>query len=70
MRYLVLVLLGLLVPYTRAEPSVHILAETLEQVVTSTTLEWVPSSSINDALIKNAVVGSNQTIEGTNNSIV
>lgn len=48
----------------RADRSVHILSENLDQVVTSTTLEWVPSSDINKEVLKNAIIAAYQTVEG------
>lgn len=47
-----------------ADRSVHILSENLDQVVTSTTLEWIPSSDINKDVLKNAVIAAYQTLEG------
>ncbi|VEN61161.1 unnamed protein product, partial [Callosobruchus maculatus] len=50
-----------------ADRSVHILAENLNQVVTSTNLQWIPTNK-NDKnlkeLLQNGVVAANQTIEG------
>lgn len=50
--------------FVRADRSVHILSENLDQVVTSTTLEWVPSSDINKEVLKNSVIAAYQTVEG------
>lgn len=47
-----------------ADRSVHILSENLDQVVTSTTLEWIPNSDINKDVLKNAVIAAYQTLEG------
>ncbi|CAG9831397.1 unnamed protein product [Diabrotica balteata] len=49
--------------FVNAEPSVHILAENLEQVITSTTLEWIPFNGDDKGFFKNAVVAAYQTIE-------
>lgn len=54
--------------FVSADRSVHILAENLEQVVTSTTLEWVPTNGYYDKdLLKNAVIAAYQTVEGNTN---
>lgn len=50
--------------FISADRSVHILGEDLAQILTSTTLEWVPSSDINKDVLKNAVVAAYQTPEG------
>ncbi|CAH0556536.1 unnamed protein product [Brassicogethes aeneus] len=65
MNFLVIVLIGLIMPFSRSEPYVHILSENLDQVVTSTTLQWYPASGINTFLLQNAVVGANQTLKGS-----
>nr|CAI5841630.1 unnamed protein product [Callosobruchus analis] len=52
-----------------ADRSVHILAENLNQVVTSTNLQWIPTSRHDKnlkELLQYGVVAANQTIEGTN----
>lgn len=47
--------------FVKAEPSVHILAENLEQLITSTTLEWIP---FNDKIsLRNAVIAAYQIVE-------
>lgn len=50
--------------FVSADRSVHILSENLDQGVTSTTLEWVPSSDINKEVLKNSVIAAYQTVEG------
>ncbi|KAL3282742.1 hypothetical protein HHI36_005911 [Cryptolaemus montrouzieri] len=49
-----------------SEPQVYILAETLEQVVTSSTLQWHPYNGHADILLKNAVVAAYQIREMDN----
>ncbi|XP_056648619.1 protein unzipped [Diorhabda sublineata] len=52
--------------FVKAEPSVHILAENLEQFITSTTLEWIP---YNDKIsLRNAVVAAYQIVEEPKNN--
>lgn len=50
--------------FVSADRSVHILSENLDQMITSTTLEWVPSSDINKEVLKNAVIAAYQTLKG------
>lgn len=64
MRLLFSLLVVQLLLIVKADRSVHILSENLDQVVTSTTLEWVPSSDINKEVLKNAVIAAYQTLEG------
>lgn len=47
-----------------AETPVYILAENLEQAVTSSTLQWVSSVGLNDTLLENAVVAAYQIVDG------
>jgi hypothetical protein len=57
-------ILTLLVALVRADTSVYILSENLEQVVTSSTLQWVSSSGFNESMLNNAVVAAYQVIDG------
>jgi hypothetical protein len=57
-------ILTLLVALVRSDTSVYILSENLEQVVTSSTLQWVSSSGFNESMLNNAVVAAYQVIDG------
>ncbi|KAJ8935068.1 hypothetical protein NQ318_009265, partial [Aromia moschata] len=48
-----------------AEPSVHILSENLEQLITSSTLEWVPTNGNDETILKDAVIASYQLFNET-----
>ncbi|XP_045471636.1 protein unzipped [Harmonia axyridis] len=50
----------------RSEPQVYILAENLEQVVTSSTLQWIPFNGHKDVALKNAVISAHQIREREN----
>lgn len=47
-----------------SEPSVLILAANLQQVVTSSTLEWVAVNNRQPKTFENAVVGAYQILQG------
>lgn len=48
-----------------ADHSVHILSENLEQYITSSTLEWVPSNGNgDDSILTHAVIAAYQSFEG------
>lgn len=49
---------------TIADPSVHVLSENFNQVVTSTTLQWVPVSENAKIDFQDAVVGAEQIMDG------
>ncbi|KAJ8918184.1 hypothetical protein NQ315_014050 [Exocentrus adspersus] len=61
--YILLLMLLLKLLKVHGDHSVHILSENLEQYVTSTTLEWVPSNGYDDSLLSNAVIAAYQTVE-------
>lgn len=50
----------------KSEPQVYILAENLEQVITSSTLQWVPFNGHKDVALKNAVISGHQIKEREN----
>lgn len=49
---------------TKGDPSVHLLSENFNQVITSTTLKWVPASRNGKIDFENAVIGAEQIMEG------
>lgn len=57
-------LLFTFVPYVNSEPPVLILAENLQQVVTSSTLQWVAVNSRQPKHFDEAVVGAYQIMQG------
>lgn len=58
----ILLILGL--SLTKGDPSVHLLSENFNQVITSTTLKWVPASRNGKIDFENAVIGAEQIMEG------
>lgn len=65
-----LVILTLWFELIYCEPSVHILAENLDQTVTSTTLQWIPTDGNDPKLLQNAVVAAYQTVERKQNNLL
>lgn len=63
--YTLLILQLLKLLSVEADHSVHILSENLEQYITSSTLEWVPSNGHDDdSILTHAVIAAYQTFEG------
>lgn len=56
------VFLSVLCTLTNGETPVYILAENLEQVVTSSTLQWIPNYLLNDTMLQDAVIASYQVV--------
>ncbi|XP_060516606.1 protein unzipped [Cylas formicarius] len=50
------------VSFIGADPRVHILSENLDQVITSTTLQWVQTDGKDKSVLKNAVIAAYQVM--------
>lgn len=61
---MIVILIVFGVSLIKGDPSVHLLSENFNQVITSTTLKWVPASRNGKIDFENAVIGAEQIIEG------
>lgn len=57
------VITALMVVLTRGDP-VYILSENMQQMITSTSLQWVPADKQSKIDFQDAVIGAHQEIEG------
>lgn len=54
---------ALMVVSTRGDP-VYILSENMQQMITSTSLQWVPADKHSKIDFQDAVLGAHQEVEG------